>query len=183
MKVAITGHTNGIGLGLYNYFIDQGHEVIGFSRTNGYKMPEANERILEQIIDCDMFINNSEPIASQTFFVKKLWPLWWDKEKTIIIIGSVLAKLVSKHEEFYIPQTQKKILDFETSKISFDMKPGRKLIITAIHPSYVKTNLHTEFGIPDASDEVTLSVQEVVDIVDMTLKSPVVIEEIVFRKR
>jgi short-subunit dehydrogenase len=183
MKVAITGHTNGIGLGLYNYFIARGDEVIGFSRTNGYTMPEANDTILEQIVDCDIFINNSEPIESQTFFLRELWPLWWDKEKTIIIIGSVLAKIVSKHEEFYQAQLQKKILDLETRRLAFNMKLGRKLIITAIHPSFVKTNLHTEFGIPDAPDEVTLSVQEVVDVVDMTLKSPVVIEEVVFRKR
>jgi short-subunit dehydrogenase len=183
MKVAITGHTNGIGLGLYNYFIDQGHEVLGFSRSNGYTMPDANERILEQIIDCDMFINNSEPIESQTYFLKQLWPLWWDKEKTMFIIGSVLARIPNKHEEFYISQIQKKMLDLETRKVSFDMRPERKLIITAIHPSYVKTNLHSEYGVPDAPDEVTLSVQEVVDVVDMTLKSPVVIEEVVFRKR
>ena len=183
MKIAITGHTNGIGLGLYNYFIDQGHEVLGFSRSNGYIMPTANQQILEQIIDCDIFINNSEPISSQTFFLKQLWPLWWDKEKTIIIIGSVLAKIVSVEKEFYSSQRDKKILDFESRKVSFDMKSGRKCVITSIHPSFVKTNLHSEYGIPDAPEEVTLSVQEVVDIVDMILKSPVVIEEIVFRKR
>lgn len=183
MKVAITGHTNGIGLGLYNYFVENKHEVIGFSRTNGYTMPEANERILEQIVDCDIFINNSEPILSQAFFMKKLWPLWWDKEKTIIVIGSVLSKIVTEIPEFGKAQLDKKILDFECRKITYDMREGRKCVITSIHPSFVKTNLHSEFKVPDAPEEVTLSVQEVVDIVDMTLKSPVAIEEIVFRKR
>ena len=45
MKVAITGHTNGIGLGLYNYFVDRGHQLVEFSRSNGYTMPEANDRV------------------------------------------------------------------------------------------------------------------------------------------
>ena len=70
MKVAITGHTNGIGLGLHNYFVEKGHEVLGFSRSNGYTMPEANDRILSQIIDCDLFVNNSEPVNSQIFFLQ-----------------------------------------------------------------------------------------------------------------
>jgi len=183
MKVAITGHTNGIGLGLHNYFVERGHEVLGFSRSNGYAMPAANDRILSQIIDCDLFVNNSEPVHSQIFFLQQLWPLWWDKPKTMIIIGSVLAKLASNHPEFWNAQLEKKLLDVETRKVTYDMKPGRKLVITAIHPSFVKTNLHSEYGIPDADDSVTLSVQQIVDVVDMTLHSPIVIEEIVFRKQ
>ena len=94
----------------------------------------------------------------------------------------MLAKLASSHSEFRYAQIEKQLLDIETRKVTYDMKPGRKLAITAIHPSYVKTNLHNEHGIPDADDAVTLSVQQIVDVVDMVLKSPVVIEEIVFRK-
>ena len=101
----------------------------------------------------------------------------------MIIIGSVLAKLASNLPEFWNAQLEKKLLDVETRKVTYDMKPGRKLVITAIHPSFVKTNLHREYGIPDADDSVTLSVQQIVDVVDMTLRSPVVIEEIVFRKQ
>ena len=182
MKVAITGHTNGIGLGLYNYFVERNHEVLGFSRSNGYTMPEANDRILSQIIDCDLFVNNSEPVSSQIFFLRQLWPLWWDKPKTIIVIGSVLARLPWKHPEFWNAQQEKKQLDAETRTVTYYIKPGRKLAITAIHPGFVKTNLHSEHGIPDADDSITLSVQQVVDVVDMTLRSPVVIEDIVFRK-
>jgi hypothetical protein len=185
MKVAITGHTNGIGLGLYNYFIKQGHEVIGFSRSNGFTMPESNEKILEQIIDCDIFINNSEPVSSQIFFLKQLWPLWRDQTKTIIVIGSVLSKLSTLSSRYPYAHIDKKILDIETRKITHDYdafeKP--KCTVTSIHPSFVETNLHREYNVPDAPEEVTLSVEEVVNIIDMILKSPVIIEEIVFRKR
>lgn len=183
MKVAITGHTSGIGLGLYNYFVQNKHEVYGFSRSNGYSMPEANDRILKQIIDCDIFVNNSEPVSSQIYFIKQLYPQWYDKEKTIIVIGSVLSKIVSTIDEYHIAQAEKQLLDFECRRVTYDMRENRKCVITSIHPSFVKTNLHASYGVPDAPDEVTLSVQEVVDIVDMTLKSPVVIEEVVFRKR
>ena len=182
MKVAITGHTNGIGLGLYNYFVERDHEVLGFSRSNGYTMPEANDRILSQIIDCDLFVNNSEPVLSKLFFLRQLSQLWWDKPKTIIIIGSVLSKQPNT-SEFVYAQIEKKLLDYETRNITYNTKPDRKLVITAIHPNFVKTNLHSELGIPDADDSVTLSVQQVVDVVDMTLRSPVVIEDIVFRKQ
>ena len=72
MKVAVTGHTSGIGQGLYQYFAAQGHEVLGYSRSNGYALPDAEDRVLQQIQHCDIFVNNALPVTSQIFFTQQL---------------------------------------------------------------------------------------------------------------
>jgi NADP-dependent 3-hydroxy acid dehydrogenase YdfG len=60
MKISITGHTSGIGLALSNYF-STNHDVIGFSRSNGYDISDENSRknILEKSLGSDIFINNA----------------------------------------------------------------------------------------------------------------------------
>lgn len=67
-KVGITGHTSGIGLALKLYLESQGYTVYGFSRTNGYDISIANDRlrILDQIAECNLFINNAHYEFHQT---------------------------------------------------------------------------------------------------------------------
>jgi short-subunit dehydrogenase involved in D-alanine esterification of teichoic acids len=60
VKIAITGHTSGIGLGLYNYF-SKDHDVLGFSRSVGYDISNIGDRqrILEASKGCEIFVNNA----------------------------------------------------------------------------------------------------------------------------
>ena len=48
MKIAITGHTAGIGEGVYKFYKKQGFECLGFSRTNGYNVGMDYHRIVEE---------------------------------------------------------------------------------------------------------------------------------------
>jgi nucleoside-diphosphate-sugar epimerase len=59
-KIALTGHTRGIGKALADIFTDQGHNVEGYSKSNGYDIGEQLVRntILEQTKNFDIFINN-----------------------------------------------------------------------------------------------------------------------------
>ena len=59
MKVAITGHTKGIGRAIADlYYTD---EVVGFSRSNGYdiSVEESISRIITESLECDIFVNNA----------------------------------------------------------------------------------------------------------------------------
>jgi short-subunit dehydrogenase involved in D-alanine esterification of teichoic acids len=60
MKVAITGHTSGIGLGLYEHFKIDNH-VIGLSRSTGHDITNHEHRlkIIESVKDCDIIVNNA----------------------------------------------------------------------------------------------------------------------------
>ena len=58
MKVAITGHTRGFGNSLYNIFKSQEHDVLGFSRSNGFDISNnlIREHIVDEIKNFDIFI-------------------------------------------------------------------------------------------------------------------------------
>jgi len=187
MKVAVTGHTSGIGQGLYQYFEAQGHEVLGFSTHNGYALPEAEDRVLEQIQHCDIFVNNALPIASQISLLKKLWPIWENANKKIIVIGSIASRFqfaAKPGMEDY--QREKKELDDVCNTLRYvdpEMIQGKPCSLITIHPGFVDTNI---FG-PDSPiakppKAVILSVAQVVDVVNHILTSPIKIDDIVFRR-
>jgi len=76
MKIIITGHTKGLGLAIYNYFVNQGHEVIGLSRTTGYDLELKSLDVIDFVKDsnCDYFFNNAYCHNIQTFILKKTAP-------------------------------------------------------------------------------------------------------------
>jgi nucleoside-diphosphate-sugar epimerase len=88
MKIAITGHTSGIGQAFAKHF--QSHEVIGFSRSNGYDIadPDVRNRIISEITDVDVFINNAYHDDSQLKLLTSVYDLWKGKNKTIVNISS-----------------------------------------------------------------------------------------------
>ena len=75
MKIALTGHTRGIG-NACKQLLEPEHEIIGFSRTNGYNINEPKV-IYELAKDADVFINNAQFQDYQT----KLFDLFWDDWK------------------------------------------------------------------------------------------------------
>jgi NAD(P)-dependent dehydrogenase (short-subunit alcohol dehydrogenase family) len=89
MKIAITGHTSGIGRALYNLLLDD-HDVIGFSRSNGFDLNHATARnqILEYCQDVDIFINNAYVASAQTKLFEAFIRAWQDKDKLLINISS-----------------------------------------------------------------------------------------------
>lgn len=88
MKIAITGHTSGIGKGILEYYSGE-HEVIGFSLENGYDINDYN-RILEETKDCDIFINNAYSYYIQSEIVSE-WAKVHSNDKHLIISTSSIA--------------------------------------------------------------------------------------------
>jgi NAD(P)-dependent dehydrogenase (short-subunit alcohol dehydrogenase family) len=93
MKIAITGHTYGIGKELSTKFFIEGWQVVGFSRSNGYDIskPEDRARIIEQSQDCDFFINNAYSTYAQCELLFELWQAWQGKQKRIINMSSSIV--------------------------------------------------------------------------------------------
>jgi hypothetical protein len=90
MKIAITGHTSGIGKALVDNF--KSHTVIGFSRSNGYNIadPAARAKILDQLADADMFINNAYSSLNnpQLILLEEVYELWKNTDKIIVNLSS-----------------------------------------------------------------------------------------------
>lgn len=89
MKIAITGHTSGLGKALYNFYKIK-YQVAGFSRSNGYDIRNF-KKIINQIPDYDIFINNAYEKYSQIDLLREVFLLWQDQSKTIINISSLAS--------------------------------------------------------------------------------------------
>ena len=92
MKIAVTGHTSGIGKSIYDYFLEQNNDVIGFSRSNGYNISNKEDRtnICNLSENFDIFVNNAYNNFdnSQELMLADRLESWKDTEKIIINLSS-----------------------------------------------------------------------------------------------
>jgi nucleoside-diphosphate-sugar epimerase len=100
MKVAITGHTRGIGKKISEYFSSLGYEIVGLSRSTGCDLSvEKNKEIaIQKIVDCDIFVNSAFVSIEKTYSQHSYVPIeilfevhkaWKDNsEKKIFVISS-----------------------------------------------------------------------------------------------
>lgn len=118
MKIGITGHTKGIGKGIYDRFAKE--QVTGFSIANGYDIAysESRKKIIEKISDYDVFVNNAFEKNGQTQLLKEIINLWHNTPKVIVHINSkaiffndtsIYSKQIQKNLSFgeYIQEKRK----------------------------------------------------------------------------
>jgi hypothetical protein len=167
MKIAITGHTNGIGQAFFNYF--QNHDIIGFSRSNGYNIadPASRSAILEQIADADMFVNNaySNFNNSQLKLLTDVYNLWQNTDKIIVNISSRYTTGIEKYCK-----------DKEQQDLFCKSKEFTLPYIINLKPGLADTNRVKHI------QGKRLSVEEVVAILDFALNSSYKIHTITFGK-
>lgn len=84
MKIAITGHTRGLGKAIWDHLSD--HELVGMSRSNGFDLNNDLDKIIETAKTCDLFINNAHAGTCQATLLGKLY-----KDLPIITSGSNAA--------------------------------------------------------------------------------------------
>lgn len=86
MKIAITGHTKGIGKACAD-LLGEDHEIVGMSRSNGFDISQTNMCAMK-IVPCDVFINNAYLSIFQSALFERVFLSWKELPKTIINIGS-----------------------------------------------------------------------------------------------
>lgn len=143
MKIAITGHTAGIGQALAKVLQSRGHEIIGLSKRNGDNIRNI-PKIIQKIIPCDLFINNAQAGYSQTELLYTVWQAWQDQQgKHIWCIGTVMTQYpvdldVPGHSDIEMSQyrNQKIALDDAISQLRYKKHLPT---ITMIRPGSVAT--------------------------------------------
>lgn len=91
MKIAITGHSAGIGQALAQVYSSQGHEVVGLSKRHGYNIRNSI-KITPLIEPCDCFINNAQAGFAQTELLFAVYKLWaGQSNKHIVNISTIMA--------------------------------------------------------------------------------------------
>lgn len=176
-RIAITGHTSGIGKALFDYFKDQGCDVVGFSRSNGYTFPEDEAKALKEIIECDVFINNGLPVKTQCNLLSGVFKVWQFQKKTIVNMGSYTTahdrqKPHPRFSDDY--NNDKKELD----KICKELRTQpKKCKIILLRPSYVKTE-----KMPDDGTTKYISLVGLCGLVDWVIGSSIHFEDVLFKQ-
>ncbi len=83
MKIAITGHTAGIGKSFAEYLSRRGHEIIGLSKRHGNNIRNISKTV-EKIVGCDMWINNAQSGYAQAELLYKVVDAWQDDRSKMI---------------------------------------------------------------------------------------------------
>lgn len=171
MKIGITGHSRGIGKDLFDLYANE-HEVIGFSRSNGFdiSIEDTRIKILEICKDFDIFINNAWDIYGQNNLLKKFIEAWHEKEnKTIINIGSKIAFINYKHP---YATSKKELLKTVRTRI---LEPYPRILNIA------SGVVDTEMG-RQIDTKIRLSSKNCAEFIKLvaSFTSPVCVQEIVF---
>jgi hypothetical protein len=166
MKIAITGHTQGIGKRAYDRLCPN---IIGFSRSNGYDITNADDRrrIVKESLDCDVFINNANCEFGSTFMLIELAIAWADlPEKKIINVGSQIAEVIlSKNEMFsekYTPYYQAQKASLKATH--YNLVPLVKCQMSYRWFSYVGTEKILN-KYPNLTKNDYITIDEAVDII------------------
>jgi nucleoside-diphosphate-sugar epimerase len=143
MKIAITGHTAGIGRAFANVLQNRGHDIVGLSKRHGDNVRNT-PKIAEKIIPCDLFINNAQEGYAQTELLYAVWQRWQDQPgKHIWCIGTMMTQYPVELE---VPgHTDVDMSQYRNQKIALDdaiaqLRNKKHMpVITMIRPGAVAT--------------------------------------------
>ena len=91
MKIAITGHTAGIGQALANEYTLAGNDVVGLSQREGNNIRNI-PKICDQIEPCDVFVNNAQAGYAQTELLFEMAQRWQGTKKHIMVISTMMTQ-------------------------------------------------------------------------------------------
>jgi nucleoside-diphosphate-sugar epimerase len=89
MKIAITGHTAGIGAALAEAYY--GNEIVGISKRDGNNIRNT-PKVADLIEPCDVFINNAQAGYAQTELLFEMARRWQGTNKQIIVITTMMTQ-------------------------------------------------------------------------------------------
>ena len=156
MKIAITGHTSGIGKALFESFDD----VVGFSRSNGYDLNTDIDKIISESLSADIFINNAYCGFRQVELLYQLFKKWKDLDKTIVNISSNSGDGIKKSPHIYA--VHKASLDKMSEQLSYQ---NSKCKIINVRPGWVDTPRVSHIN------KKKISTQEIAEIIVFLLKT------------
>jgi hypothetical protein len=143
MKIAITGHTAGIGRAFASILQNRGHEIVGLSKRHCDNIRNTL-KIVEKIIPCDLFINNAQEGYAQTELLYAVWQRWQDQPgKHIWCIGTMMTQYpveleVPGHTDVDMSQYRNQKIALDDAIVQLRYKKHMP-IITMIRPGAVAT--------------------------------------------
>lgn len=91
MRIAITGHTAGIGQALAHEWHQRGHEITGISTRTGHDIKQI-QPTADIIEPCDWFVNNAQDQWAQTDLLYEMARRWQGSGRTIVNISTQMTQ-------------------------------------------------------------------------------------------
>ena len=174
MKIAITGHTAGIGQALAQEYARAGHEIVGLSQREGNNIRNT-PKICDLIEPCDVFVNNAQAGYAQTELLFEMARRWRGTRKKIIVISTQMTQepvssMDSLEMDHY--RLQKVTLEEAVSQLRHRQLKIRFLLV---RPGYIATQPGQT--VPPAAD-VGNWARTLLDLIDMAERNDLSIPEI-----
>ena len=174
MKIAITGHTAGIGQALAQEYTLASHKIVGLSTREGNNIRNI-PKICNQIESCDMFINNAQAGYAQTELLFEMANRWQGTGKHILIISSMMTQqpvssLTGLDMDHY--RVQKIVLEEAVKQIR---NRKLKIKITIVRPGNIATS--ADKTVPPAAD-VNNWARTLINLLDTAENNNLVIPDI-----
>jgi len=178
MKIAITGHTKGIGKCIMNLLEKDGHEVVGASTSTGINVMRTKS-VINWLTkeNPDVFINNVYAPDSQCHILYQLYEKWQYKDKLIINLSSTSGESHTHFQQMgynkdWTPYVSDKArLNFASLYLSERYNKDHKCRVTNISPGFVRTQATTMFT-PFLEDYCFMKPEEVAEMVQWVVNGP-----------
>ena len=183
-KVAITGHTSGIGKGLYEHFISNGCDVKGFSKDTGFDISNKlnQDLIIGFTKECELFINNAYHHYAQVELIKLWQQQHWHDNHFLINISSMAAEPLADIPTNFPWLTKYGEEKYAINKASWEINhSGSKCKSIVIMPGVVQTNFYNPYDTEDQNGlelynrvintNSIITVDDLVKTIDLVLQS------------
>jgi short-subunit dehydrogenase len=103
-KIAIVGHTRGIGKAIADLYRKKNYTVVGLSSSNGYDLQCSQVEIMEQLDDCQLIVLNAYVGRGQMTLLKRIYGKFVFEDKKVVVITSTSGTPIGEDEEFLDPE-------------------------------------------------------------------------------
>ena len=100
-KLAVIGHTKGIGKAIADLYKRKKYEIVGLSRTTGYDLETDQEKIIEKLVDCELIVVNAYAKFGQYHLLKRIYSEFHHHYKKVVVITSTSGTPQGKDEDNY----------------------------------------------------------------------------------
>jgi NADP-dependent 3-hydroxy acid dehydrogenase YdfG len=172
MIVAVTGHTKGIGYAVAQA-LSSDHQLLGYSRSTGFDISVAadRDRILQQIVEADVFVNNAWHETGQCSMFELVYNAWRsDCTKTIVNINSKVKYNGYVNDSYIISKKQLYALSLQCIRDN-----SRQCRIINVNPGFVDTGLISDTNKQKLSGKM-MQVDDLAHMIKWCLEQPQHIE-------
>jgi short-subunit dehydrogenase len=103
-KIAIIGHTRGIGKAIADLYQKKNYTVVGLSSSNGYDLQCSQIEIMEQLDECQLIVLNAYVGRGQINMLKRIYGKFVFENKKVVVITSTSGTPVGEDEDLQNPE-------------------------------------------------------------------------------